>query len=132
MSITYGPASYCVKCKALAVRGVRDRLGNITCAMCCKGSASADMPLLHQPTETSVSAAKANVPNRTSQRMQVLDFIRKCGKRGATDLEIEKHFGWQGSTVRPRRVELVDLGLITSCGKRPTPSGRQATVWRAK
>ena len=35
-----------------------------------------------------------------------------------------------GNTVRPRRIELQEKGLVVDSGRRrPTPSARQAIVW---
>ncbi len=49
---------------------------------------------------------------------------------GATDFEIQKASGLNPSTQRPRRIELVECGLVRDSGKtRPTPSGRKAVVW---
>jgi hypothetical protein len=47
-----------------------------------------------------------------------------------TDEEITTRTGLAPNSVRPRRVELVARGLVKDSGmRRPTVSGRQATVW---
>ena len=61
---------------------------------------------------------------------QVYDFIVGQGRRGATDQEAAEQLRIQLDTVRARRVGLRDRGLIVDSGRRrPTRSGRPATVW---
>jgi hypothetical protein len=51
---------------------------------------------------------------------------------GLTDDELEQATGWRHQTVSARRRELVLLGKVKDSGKRrPTRSGRSATVWEA-
>lgn len=50
--------------------------------------------------------------------------------RPSTDEEIANELAMNPSTVRPRRIELVRLGLVVEDGTRRTASGRMATVWR--
>ncbi len=65
---------------------------------------------------------------RKTFRVQVLDALRAGAK---TDEEICRATGLRGSTVRPRRGELLRQGLIEDSGQvRPTRSGRDAIVWR--
>jgi hypothetical protein len=83
----------------------------------------------HSPT--SKAAAEAVEPRAKTLRANVLAFIRARGSHGATDAEIQSALFMDGSTERPRRVELLEPGLIRQRGTRPTASGRQAAVWIA-
>lgn len=49
----------------------------------------------------------------------------------ATDTAIAEQLGMSGNTLRPRRRELADLGLVEKIGAVPTPSGREASIWAA-
>lgn len=89
-------------------------------------------PPAQRHSDTSQEAAEAIKPSAASLRMKVLDFIVARGSDGATDAEIQTALRMEGSTQRPRRVELVDAGLIRDSGcKRTTASLRRATVWVA-
>lgn len=49
---------------------------------------------------------------------------------GLTDEELQLTTGMNPSTERPRRVELVDAGVLCDSGnRRKTRSGRAAVVW---
>jgi hypothetical protein len=62
----------------------------------------------------------------------VLDLLRDVLPHGLTDEQMQTYLGMNPSTQRPRRIELVRSGLVVDSGfKRPTRSGRDATVWRA-
>ena len=51
---------------------------------------------------------------------------------GLTDEEGMNEAGLSGSTYRPRRVRLVELGRVRDSGRtRKTASGRNAVVWEA-
>ena len=66
-------------------------------------------------------------------RRRVLAHLLACGARGATDQEIQDALSMDPSTERPRRVELVDDGLVRpAAAVRPTRSGRAAQVWIAE
>jgi predicted transcriptional regulator len=81
-------------------------------------------------SDTSGAAAHAIDPYAVGLRAKVYGAIARTGAEGLTDLEIEAQTGLGGSTVRPRRVELVRLGLVHDSGRtRKTKSGREATVW---
>lgn len=63
-------------------------------------------------------------------RARVYRRIVNCGERGATDDEIQMTLRMEGSTQRPRRVELQEKGWIKDSGKtRKTRKGREAVVW---
>jgi hypothetical protein len=49
---------------------------------------------------------------------------------GGTDEELQDALGMNPNTQRPRRIELVERGLVRDSGRtRKTKSGRRATVW---
>lgn len=81
---------------------------------------------------TSFAAALAIEPFMNLLQRRVLNYIRACAERGATDLELESALDLIGSTIRPRRCELREYGMVVDSGHtRPTASGRQAVVWIA-
>lgn len=56
--------------------------------------------------------------------------LNRRGEQGATDHELQTALRMNPSTVRPRRVELVERQLVIDSGRRrPTKSGRLAVVW---
>lgn len=82
---------------------------------------------------TSFKAAALIEPTAASLRGQVLAFMRQAGTQGATDEEIQVAMEMNPSTQRPRRIELLGMGLIANSGEtRLTRSGRRAVVWIAK
>lgn len=67
------------------------------------------------------------------QRQSILRFIRRRGRLGSTDAEAAAATGLIIDSARARRVELRDAGLVIDSGnRRPSPSGRQSTVWVAR
>ena len=86
-------------------------------------------PPAQQHSRTSVEAAEAIRPSTNRLRQRVLEYIEACGPAGATDDECQAALGMNGSTQRPRRLELAQMRLITQSGTRRTVSGRAATVW---
>lgn len=79
---------------------------------------------------TSLAAARRVNPPSAQMRLTVLRFIEQRGALGATDEEIQNGLTMNPSTQRPRRIELVNLGLVADSGcTRRTRSGRAATVW---
>lgn len=82
-------------------------------------------------SETSREAADEIGGKAGTIRRRVLDCIRSRPD-GMTDAEVQSVLGLEGSTQRPRRVRLVELGLVRDSGRvRTTHSGRKATVWEA-
>ena len=76
--------------------------------------------------------AAASLPNAGTLRRAVLDWLRNHTEEGLTDEEIQIDLGMPPSTQRPRRVELVNAGLVRDSGSvRKTRSGRNAVVWKA-
>jgi len=95
------------------------------------GSGAATLPC--QPhSATSRAAARAAAPCADTQRERVYSLIAYSGAYGMTDQEIQAGLRMEGSTQRPRRIELHRAGRIAPADfTRPTPSGRAATVWVA-
>ena len=88
----------------------------------------------YQPqSASSAKAAAAILPAAETLRRKVLDAIKERGDYGATDDELQLLLGMDGSTERPRRVELWEKLLIKQKPDtyRPTRSGRLAVVWVA-
>lgn len=84
-------------------------------------------------SETSREAAESIKPDVGRLERLVLSVIRARGERGATDDEIELETGLRHQTASARRRGLVLKGLVISTDKtRPTRSGRNATIWRAR
>jgi hypothetical protein len=82
--------------------------------------------------DTSLAAAAAIRPTAATMRGQVLAAIVAAGVDGRTDDELQRELGLQGSSQRPRRIELQQAGLIVQSGEvRKTASGRSAVVWVA-
>lgn len=81
----------------------------------------------HSPE--SIAAADEIAPSAASLRGQVYALLRAKGP--LTDEEIQELLHLGGSTERPRRVELVEMGLVIRDGVGTTRSGRSAAKWRA-
>lgn len=83
-------------------------------------------------SHTSIEAAEAIEASATTLRVRVYNAIVDAGLEGMTDQELQIALGMDPSTERPRRVELVERGLVVDGRRtRATRSGRQATVWIA-
>ena len=81
-------------------------------------------------SSTSLEAALNVQPKAATLRRVVLDYLRQCGRDGATDEQIQNALSMNPSTQRPRRIELVEGGLVCDSGQvRKTTSGRNAVVW---
>jgi hypothetical protein len=62
-------------------------------------------------------------------RGRVLELLRECGP--LTDEEMQVRLEMNPSTQRPRRIELVGMGLVVDSGTtRKTRSGRSAVAWK--
>lgn len=89
----------------------------------------AEPPVARERPTSVVAGRRIRMPAKT-YRAQVHEALRAGPK---TDEEICRATGLRGSTVRPRRLELLRDGLIEDSGQvRPTRSGREAIVWRRK
>lgn len=88
--------------------------------------------LAHQAhSDTSKEAAQKAEGQAPTQRERVLVCLRMC-PAGLTDEEMQEMLDMNPSTQRPRRIELMDAGLIRKSGwTRRTRAGRRATVWLA-
>ena len=85
------------------------------------------------PNETSAVAAMRMAEGGPLLRAAVLAFLASRGERGATDQETQDALGLSSDTQVPRRWELVKSGMVgATARRRPTRSGRGATVWVAK
>jgi len=84
----------------------------------------------HVHTETSRQAAEAVRPIASELERRVYQYLASCGILGATDEQIQEALGMDGNSERPRRKSLEQKGYVRDSGlKRPTRSGRLATVW---
>lgn len=82
-------------------------------------------------SSTSIAAAEKIYPKAQTLELRVLQYLRGF-PNGLTDLEMQEGLGMEGSTQRPRRVKLVEEGLVYDSGiTRKTPKGRAAVVWKA-
>ena len=82
-------------------------------------------------SRTSAQAADGIRSGSARLRQQVLDLLR-ASPGGLTDEELQQRLEMNPSTERPRRVELVNLGLVADSGRTGrTASGRSAVLWVA-
>ena len=80
--------------------------------------------------ETSAAAARRKRASATECREQVREVIRAAGPGGITDEGICQRLCWSGNSVRPRRWELVRLGLVRDTGRTErAASGCRAILW---
>lgn len=92
-----------------------------------------DFPPFQRHSETSKAAALAIAPRLNALQQRVLAKIKAAGTFGATDEELQGWLNLNPSTERPRRIELVEKGLVVDSGTtRKTRSGRLAVVWMPK
>lgn len=82
-----------------------------------------------EDTRRAARPAEARAGN---QRDRMLAAFIAAGERGLTDFEAADELGISLNSVRPRRVELRERGLIRDSGRtRKAPSGHRAHVWMA-
>jgi len=90
---------------------------------------SGKIPPYQSHSETSRAAAERIKLTVGTGRRKVYDFFQHQGIAGATDQEIQIALGMSGDTVRPRRGELVQAGLVVKRNlTRKTTSGFDADV----
>lgn len=77
-------------------------------------------------SDTSREAA-SSMRNRAQSIRERVYLMLKA--RPMTDEELSMALGIKGDTIRPRRIELVNLERVYEVGKRRTASGRNASVW---
>lgn len=100
-----------------------------------------DMPLFagrtaglpyQRHSRTSILAAGRAAGGAETARERVFQAIA-AAPNGITDMEIQEILNMDGSTERPRRIELLDAGRIQAVGfkavKRPGKRDRLATAW---
>lgn len=81
---------------------------------------------------TAHAAAREIDDVQPTQRARLLAFIQSRGDEGATDQEACDALRMDPSSVRPRRVELIEQGKVSDSGRvRKTRAGREAAVWVA-
>lgn len=79
--------------------------------------------------ETELDAAGRALPRSGTQRRKVYDYLVSSG--GATDEEVQIALGINHNSQTPRRLELVEAGLVVDSGqRRATISGASAIVWK--
>lgn len=67
---------------------------------------------------------------RSKMRSLVFAFLVGRGAVGATDQEMQHGLGLHANSQAPRRVELVQAGVVKNSGRRrSTTSGHSAIVW---
>ena len=84
-------------------------------------------------SETSRQAAEQAEKPAGRQRVLVLRALHDAGSEGLTDEQIQERTGLSPNSARPRRVELVQAGMVfDSAVRRETRSGTKAVVWRVR
>ena len=79
-------------------------------------------------SDTSRAAAESIRKTVGKGHRLVIHKLQSFG--GLTDEELQHITGLGPSTERPRRIELVQMGMVVDSGvRRHTKSGRTATVW---
>lgn len=86
-------------------------------------------PPFQPHSRTSKDAATAIKPVAETLRERVRVLIAQLGP--LTDQQIAHYLDMDGSSVRPRRIELLRAGLIEPAGEALTDSGRKAVMWRS-
>ena len=81
--------------------------------------------------DTSRAAALGVLPRTGTQRRRVYDYLVRQGDLGASDYELQHWLEMDGNTERPRRVELVNAGLVVDSGRTVAIHGRPMIVWVA-
>ncbi len=79
--------------------------------------------------QMSLMAFEAIKPEQSALQSLVYASLRTYGAQ--TDTELESTTGLKGSTLRPRRIELLNSQWITIAGYKIQNNGRKATLWKA-
>ena len=88
-------------------------------------------PKFQAHSVTSKNAARGIERSARTLRSYVYRYILNSPD-GATDDQIQMALRMEGSTERPRRIELQEKNLIKDSGRtRKTRKGREAVVWEA-
>lgn len=90
------------------------------------------LPPHQRHSDTSRAAAVAIQPHLPPLEQKVYDFLKDRGCVGSSDEDGCIALGMNGSTYRPRRISLVEKGLVRDSGERTAGlSGRMAALWVA-
>lgn len=87
------------------------------------------LPPFVRSSETSRAAALSMYDHAPTQKELVLAAIRTYGP--VSDQRIAELTGLPGDSVRPRRVALLNDGLIEQSGEGVTTAGRKCALWVA-
>src|SRR5262245_13356519 len=83
------------------------------------------------PLSTEVAAAEFIARKRTELHDRCLRAFRKFGPMTDAELETLDEFATYGpSTIRKRRSELYQYGVLEICGERRNDRGRPMKVWQ--
>ena len=85
-------------------------------------------PFVHR-SRTSREAAASITPHLPSLQVRVLEYIKAHGP--VTDQAIIEGLDLSPNSVRPRRIELTQMGLVRQAGTVRQPNGRSAATWVA-
>lgn len=89
-------------------------------------------PPAQRHSATSREAAELMTGRAGSIRKAIYTWLVMQGDLGATDEEGQESLALPGNTFRPRRVELMEAGLVRDSGAtRLTRARRKAVVWLA-
>lgn len=89
---------------------------------------SSNMSYDYQTSLPAYQEAKVNINQKQKKVLSAIDRLKPCN-----DMRIANFLGWPINTVTPRRLELLEKGLIASAGKKKDPStGRTVNYWTAK
>jgi len=81
-------------------------------------------------SDTSREAAEQGRSKAPRDRAKCYAALIAAGPEGMTDEEMQRALNLDGSTQRPRRIELMKAALVIDSGRRrPTSKGHLATVW---
>jgi len=86
------------------------------------------IPPYQEHSVTSIDAAKSMIEKTPNLREKVLGLLRR---ETLTDEQIAKRLDLNPSTARPRRIELVRMGLVFQVGIVQGSSGRSMATWAA-
>lgn len=88
-------------------------------------------PPSQRHSATSREAAEAIQSRANGMRQRVLAYLQQHSE-GATDEQLATALAMNPSTLRPRRIELVESGMVSNSNRTAkTRSGRNAVVWVA-
>lgn len=90
-------------------------------------AALADSPGLVRSDAPGTSRAAGRAVRTGTARGRILAHLASRGPH--TDLELQEHLAIPANTQRPRRVELVDMGLVAPSSDTRVHAGREWTVW---